>query len=94
MPGFFSIIKSILLLLVFTSSQFALAQKEETLPFRNTALSFEQRVNDLVSRLTLEEKVSQMLNGMKYSTVWPAHPIVLLFSLRQLPWRQPGIPTL
>ena len=49
MPGFFSIIKSILFLLVFASSQFAQAQKEETLPFRNTALSFEQRVNDLVS---------------------------------------------
>jgi beta-glucosidase len=33
------------------------------LPFRNTSLSFEARVNDLVSRLTLEEKVSQMLNS-------------------------------
>jgi beta-glucosidase len=31
-------------------------------PFQNSALSFEQRVNDLVSRLTLEEKVGQMLN--------------------------------
>jgi beta-glucosidase len=33
------------------------------LAFRNTSLSFEQRVNDLVGRLTLEEKVSQMLNS-------------------------------
>ncbi|MBD0297483.1 MAG: glycoside hydrolase family 3 C-terminal domain-containing protein, partial [Flavisolibacter sp.] len=31
--------------------------------FQNTSLSFEQRVNDLVSKLTLEEKVSQMLNS-------------------------------
>jgi len=31
-------------------------------PFRNPSLSFEERVNDLVSRLTLEEKVLQMLN--------------------------------
>ena len=31
-------------------------------PFRNPALPIEQRVNDLVSRLTLEEKVSQMVH--------------------------------
>lgn len=31
-------------------------------PFQNTSLPFEARVNDLVSRLTLEEKVAQMLN--------------------------------
>ena len=34
----------------------------QNFPFQNTSLSFEQRVNDLVSRLTLEEKVGQMLN--------------------------------
>ena len=32
-------------------------------PFQNFTLSFEERVNDLVSRMTLEEKVSQMLNA-------------------------------
>ncbi|HVV05281.1 MAG TPA: glycoside hydrolase family 3 C-terminal domain-containing protein [Puia sp.] len=32
------------------------------LPFWNYKLSFEQRVDDLVGRLTLEEKVAQMLN--------------------------------
>lgn len=32
-------------------------------PFQNFNLSFEERVNDLVSRMTLEEKVSQMLNA-------------------------------
>ncbi|SHM13873.1 glycoside hydrolase family 3 protein [Flavobacterium saccharophilum] len=31
--------------------------------FQNSNLSFEERVNDLVSHLTLEEKVSQMLNS-------------------------------
>ena len=32
-------------------------------PFQDYTLSFEDRVNDLVSRMTLEEKVSQMLNA-------------------------------
>ena len=36
---------------------------QETYPFRNPQLSVEQRVDDLVSRLTLEEKVKQMLNS-------------------------------
>jgi len=40
-----------------------MAQTKEALPFQNTALSFDERVNDLVGRLTLEEKVAQMLNG-------------------------------
>ncbi len=39
------------------------AQPGNQLPFQNPALSFEARVNDLVSRLTLEEKVAQMLNA-------------------------------
>ncbi len=32
------------------------------LPFRNPALPIDQRVNDLVSRLTLEEKVGQLID--------------------------------
>lgn len=35
---------------------------ETTFPFQNTNLPVEQRVNDLVSRLTLDEKISQMMN--------------------------------
>jgi len=50
----------------FTSNCFA--QTQTQYPFQNTSLSFEQRVNDLVSRLTLEEKVAQM------SDVTPAVP--------------------
>jgi beta-glucosidase len=45
----------------FVSSSFA--QKKYDFPFRNPSLSIEKRVNDLVSRLTLDEKVSQMLNS-------------------------------
>ncbi len=33
-----------------------------TAPFRNPALPLDERVNDLVSRLTIEEKVSQMVH--------------------------------
>jgi beta-glucosidase-like glycosyl hydrolase len=32
------------------------------LPFRNSSLSIEKRVDDLVGRLTLEEKVSQLID--------------------------------
>lgn len=38
------------------------AQTADQFPFWNVKLSFEQRAEDVVSRLTLEEKVAQMLN--------------------------------
>lgn len=37
-------------------------EKQEDLPYLNTALGIEERVDDLVSRMTLEEKISQMVN--------------------------------
>lgn len=41
----------------------AVGQKKYEYDFQNPSLPVEKRVNDLVSRLTLEEKVSQMLNA-------------------------------
>ena len=38
-------------------------EKTEKFSFQNPELPFEERVNDLVKHLTLEEKVSQMLNS-------------------------------
>src|SRR5260221_11571274 len=38
------------------------SQKKYEYPFQNPSLPTERRVNDLVSRLTLDEKVLQMLN--------------------------------
>lgn len=58
--------KKILFLLiipvVFLSTSFAQVKKKYEYPFQNPSFSIAQRVNDLVSRLTLEEKVAQMLN--------------------------------
>ncbi|RYG21186.1 MAG: glycosyl hydrolase, partial [Chitinophagaceae bacterium] len=48
---------ALLLLPVFSSAQ------TSKYPFQNYKLDFNTRVNDLVGRLTLEEKVSQMLNS-------------------------------
>jgi len=36
---------------------------DERFPFQDPSLSIETRVNDLISRITLEEKVSQMVHG-------------------------------
>ena len=40
----------------------SLSKSEVAFPFLDTNLTHEARVNDLVSRLTLEEKISQMMN--------------------------------
>src|ERR1051326_1870926 len=52
-----------LCVLFVTASYSQPTQSEFDYPFQNPSLSFEERVNDLVSRLTLEEKVNQMLNS-------------------------------
>ena len=57
-------IKNFLFLFIFLSLLLsACAQKKYDYPFRDPSIPLEKRVNDLVSRLTLEEKVSQMLNA-------------------------------
>ncbi|HEY3405458.1 MAG TPA: glycoside hydrolase family 3 C-terminal domain-containing protein [Ohtaekwangia sp.] len=51
----------LLVLLVITDSC-SEQKKEPAFPFLNEELSVEERVNDLVSRMTLEEKIAQMVN--------------------------------
>ena len=41
----------------------ATTQEPKSAPYRDPKLPLEQRVNDLISRMTLEEKVSQMMNA-------------------------------
>ncbi len=59
--------KKTILILVFAMLSFIGdgQQQIQELPFRNTSLSIEKRVDDLLGRLTLEEKVSQMMNDSK-----------------------------
>lgn len=54
--------KKLLYLLATWGVFCAYGQNDKTLPFQNENLPIGQRANDLVSRLTLEEKVAQMLN--------------------------------
>ena len=50
------------LLLVATLSSAALAQSPKPLPYMDSTLPTQQRVDDLVSRMTLDEKVAQLIN--------------------------------
>ncbi|KAA6301909.1 MAG: 4-beta-xylosidase [Candidatus Ordinivivax streblomastigis] len=54
--------KIILICLGFILSGNGYCERIYSYPFQNPGLSLEKRVDDLVSRLTLEEKVSQMQN--------------------------------
>jgi beta-glucosidase len=49
----------LLLVLLAASSQLVLAQQGERPPYLNPALPVDQRVDDLVSRMTTEEKATQ-----------------------------------
>ena len=52
-------------LLIFCLAAFCtstIGQQKPVLPYQNTGLTFDQRVDDLVSRMTIEEKVMQLFN--------------------------------
>lgn len=54
--------KKIFILLLIALGLSSYAQKDKKYPFQNSSLSTEKRVEDLLSRLTVEEKVSLMMN--------------------------------
>lgn len=57
--------KTIILILTAVLLLPSFASAQESLPFRNPELSREERIEDLISRLTLQEKVNMMMHGSK-----------------------------
>ena len=53
------------------------SEKQQDYPFRNPELPLEERIDDLLSRLTLEEKIGQMMDVRPYSR-------------KRSPWRLPS----
>src|SRR6185437_15888907 len=62
-PRFVATISAAALLLGLSMAALPARGQSKQLPYQNTALSPEQRAADLVSRMTLEEKVSQTMNS-------------------------------
>jgi beta-glucosidase len=52
----------VVLLLIVDSCRTDEQREQSVLPYLNTELPIDERVNDLVGRMTLEEKISQMVN--------------------------------
>ena len=73
MKQFYFFIISLLLCLILSTNT-----KAQNEPFKNPSLSIDPRVDDLVSRMTLDEKISQMMNeavaiprlGIPYYNWW------------------------
>ena len=61
--GCFALSVAIILFFIATPGSTQAPKPDTSAPYLNPALPVEQRVNDLVSRMTLEEKVSQMMNS-------------------------------
>ena len=62
-PGRFLL--AVLIMFVTFVNRAAIAQAPPSLPYMNPALSPEERAADLVHRMTLEEKASQLVNGAR-----------------------------
>lgn len=55
-------LSSLLIICMLTFCLQTFGQQKNAFPYLNTALTFDQRVEDLVSRMTLQEKVMQLFN--------------------------------
>jgi len=59
----FNLIRLFVLLQLISGTFVLSAQQTVEFPYQNPALSVEERVNDLVGRMTTDEKISQMMNA-------------------------------
>lgn len=50
-------------LVIIAFTEYLEAQQSYDFPFQNSSLTVEERVNDLVGRMTVDEKISQMMNS-------------------------------
>ena len=57
--------KCFLLVVLAILCSFGVAEAKRTLPYQNPKLSAEVRAQDLLSRLTLEQKVTLMMNDSR-----------------------------
>jgi beta-glucosidase len=73
-----ALFRSVLLIILLTLNAGRVpGQDTSQLPFMNPSLKTEDRVNDLVGRMTLDEKISQMMN---------AAPAITRLNLPQYNW--------
>jgi beta-glucosidase len=59
---FRTVVSAFCLSILLSSGVMGIDNSPQSMPFMDTTLSIQERVDDLVSRMTLEEKVSQMQN--------------------------------
>ncbi len=62
-PGPISFLKTVLIAIGMLAGSAVFAQANKNIPFWDTNLTFQQRADDIVGRLTLDEKVAQMLHA-------------------------------
>jgi beta-glucosidase len=53
----------LLLLVILPCKSQTIDKNSQNLPFYNTSLSLDARIQDLISRLTIEEKADQMMHS-------------------------------
>ena len=72
--------KTYITLTVFLSFSFVPFLSAQTFPYQNSALSVDRRVSDLITRMTLDEKIGQMMQ-VQYSVFRNAPSILTTYNI-------------